>query len=83
MFVTFKKWKALVENETWKRLKCLGSDNGGEYYNKEFYSYCSYNGICREKTILGTPQGNGMSKRMNRMIVEHARFMRLHVGFPL
>jgi hypothetical protein len=31
VFYTFKKWKALVENETGKRLKCLRSDNGGEY----------------------------------------------------
>ena len=30
VFATFKKWKALAENETGKRLKCLRSDNGGE-----------------------------------------------------
>jgi hypothetical protein len=51
MFDTFKKWKALVENETGKSLKCLRSDNGGEYYNKEFDDYCSYHGIRREKTV--------------------------------
>jgi hypothetical protein len=32
VFDTFKKWKSLVENETGKSLKCLRSDNGGEYY---------------------------------------------------
>jgi hypothetical protein len=31
VFDTFKKWKSLVENETGKRLKCLRSENGGEY----------------------------------------------------
>jgi hypothetical protein len=31
VFDTFKKWKDLVENETGKSLKCLRSDNGGEY----------------------------------------------------
>ena len=36
VFDTFKKWKALVENETGKRLKCLRSDNGCEYCSKEF-----------------------------------------------
>ena len=30
VFDTFKKWKALAENEIGKRLKCLRSDNGGE-----------------------------------------------------
>jgi hypothetical protein len=36
VFDTFKKWKALVENETRKRLMCLRSDNGGEYCSKDF-----------------------------------------------
>ena len=49
VFPTFKKWKYLVENEIRKRLKCLKSDNGGEYYSKEFDSYCSHNGIHRER----------------------------------
>ena len=79
----FKKWKYLAENEIGKRLKCPRSDNGGEYCSKEFDSYCSHNGIRREKTVPGTPQENGVSKRMNRMIMECARCMRLHVGLPL
>ena len=84
VFDTFKKWKALAENEKEKKkLKCLRYDNGGEYCSKEFDSYCSHNGIRREKTVPGTPQENGVSKRMNRTIMERARCMRLHVGFPL
>jgi hypothetical protein len=51
VFDTFKKWKALVENETGKSLKCLRSDNGGEYCSKEFHDHCSYHGIRREKTV--------------------------------
>jgi hypothetical protein len=83
VFDTFKKWKALVENETRKRLKCLRSYNGGEYCRKEFYDYCSYHGIRREKTVRGKPQENGVSERMNMTIMERARSMRLHAGFPL
>jgi hypothetical protein len=83
VFDTFKKWKALVENETGKSLKCLRSDNGGEYCSKEFDDYCSYHGIRREKTVPRTPQENGVSERMNRTIMERARSMRLHAGLPL
>jgi transposase InsO family protein len=83
VFDTFKKWKALVENETGKNLKCLRSDNGGEYCSKEFDDYYSYHGIRREKTVPRTPQENGVSERMNRTIMERARSMRLHAGFPL
>ena len=37
VFESFKKWIALVENETWKKLKCLRLDNGGEYCSKSFW----------------------------------------------
>ena len=83
VFDTFKKWKALVENETGNRLKCLRSYNGGEYCSKEFNDYCSHNGIRRERTVPGTTQENGVSERMNKTIMERARSMRLHPGLPL
>eukprot|EP00253_Pinus_taeda_P014388 PITA_14388 len=83
VFDTFKKWKALVEIETRNKLKCLRSDNGGEYCSNEFDRYCSEHGIHREKTVPRTPQGNGVSERMNRTIMERARCMRLHAGLPL
>ena len=35
-----------------------------------------------EKTILGTPQHNGVAERINRTLNEHARSMRLHTGLP-
>ena len=47
VFQTFKNWKCLVENEIGKKLKCLRSDNGGEYCSHEFEDYCSTNGIHR------------------------------------
>jgi len=31
VFNTFKNWKVVVENETWLKIKCLKSDNGGQY----------------------------------------------------
>ena len=47
VFQTFKKWKCLVENEIGKKLKCLRSDNGGEYCSHEFEDYFSTNGTHR------------------------------------
>ena len=73
----------MVENETGKILKCFRSNNGGECCIEEFDDYCSYHGIHREKTVPRTPQENGVSERMNRTIMECARSMRLHAGFPL
>ena len=63
-------------------LKCLRSDNGGEYYSVEFDSYFSHNGICRENTVPRTPQENGVRKD-EQNDHERARCMRLHAGLPL
>ena len=73
----------MVENGIGKRLNVLRSDNGGEYCSTEFDRYYSENGIRRDKTVPGTPQENGVSKRMNKTIMERARCMRLHAGLPL
>ena len=82
VFDTFKKLKSFIEIETGKKLNCLISDNGGEYCSKEFGRYCLEHGIRREKTIPRTPQENGVSERIDRTIMERARCMRLHTGFP-
>ena len=55
----------MVENETGKKLKCLRSDNGGEYCSHEFEDYFSTNGICEQKIVPRTPQENGVAERMN------------------
>ena len=80
VFETFKKWKAMVETEIGLKVKCLRSDNGGEYIDGGFSEYCAAQGIRMEKTIPGTPQQNGMAERMNRSLNERARSMRLHTG---
>ena len=80
VFETFKKWKAMVETEIGLKVKCLRSDNGGEYIDGGFSEYCAAQGIRMEKTIPGTPQQNGVAERMNRSLNERARSMRLHAG---
>ena len=82
VFNTFKIWKVKVEIETSLKLKCLRSDNGGEYIDGGFKEYCATNGIRMEKTIPGTPQQNGVAERINITINERAKSMRLHSGLP-
>ncbi|XP_048323873.2 retrovirus-related Pol polyprotein from transposon TNT 1-94 [Ziziphus jujuba] len=71
----FKLFHTMVERETGKKLKCLRSDNGGEYTSKEFDAYCRRHGIRHEKTVPRTPQHNGIAERMNRTIMEKVRSM--------
>ena len=60
----------MVEGETRKPLKFLRTDNEGGYISREFKEYCSKHGTEDEKTVLGTPQHNGVVERMNYTIVE-------------
>ena len=70
VFSEFKKWRAIVENETNLKIKCFRSDNGGEYSSREFVDYCAENGIRMMKTVLENPQQNGIAERINRTLCE-------------
>jgi transposase InsO family protein len=55
-FCQFQEFKALVENQTGKKIRVLRWDNGGEYTSKEFMDFCAGEGIRRELTIPYNPQ---------------------------
>ncbi|KAI5339317.1 hypothetical protein L3X38_018589 [Prunus dulcis] len=85
-FVTFidvhaGKFHASVERETGRSLKCICTDNGGEYVGA-FRNYCRSNGIRHERSVPKTPQHNGIAERMNRTIVERIRTMLSHAKLP-
>ena len=40
VFSVFKEYKARVELESDKMIKCLEIDNGGEYIDGEFFTFC-------------------------------------------
>jgi transposase InsO family protein len=65
----------MVENEMDSRIKCLRSDNGGEFTSNEFMDYCSNHGIKRQFFVARTPQQNGVVERKNRRIHEMDRTM--------
>jgi hypothetical protein len=75
VFDRFKEFKALVENQTEKRIKVLRTDNGGEFCGNEFEEFCKKCGIARQKTTPYTPQRNGVAERMNMTLMEKARCM--------
>ena len=45
VFYHFKVFKALVENQSERKLKILRYHDGGEYVKSEFINYCEYAGI--------------------------------------
>ena len=55
-FDKFKAFKTIVENETKEKIKCLRSENGGEFTSKEFDIFCETHGIKRQFFSARTPQ---------------------------
>ncbi|KAJ4713215.1 Retrovirus-related Pol polyprotein from transposon TNT 1-94 [Melia azedarach] len=52
-FKNFRQWKALVENQTGKKIKRLRTDNGLEFCWSEFDEFCKNEGIARHHTVMG------------------------------
>ncbi|KAJ4708838.1 Retrovirus-related Pol polyprotein from transposon TNT 1-94 [Melia azedarach] len=82
VFDKFKTWKALIENQTGKKLKRIRIDNGLEFCNETFDDLCKKCGIARHKTVTHTPQQNGLAERMNRTLMEKVICMLFHAKLP-
>jgi hypothetical protein len=83
VFKRFQEFKALVENQTRKRIKVLQSDNGGEYSSTQFIDFCAHYGIRRQVIVPYNPQQNGVAERKNRAITGAARSMLHDQSLPL
>ena len=75
VFSVFKRFVTLVETEIGKKVKCLRSDNGGEYVLKSFQDFCNTKGIKRELIGPYTPPQEGVAECMNRTIQERLKSM--------
>ena len=64
------------------KVKCLRSDNEGEYDKSEFKAFCATEGIRLMRKVSGKARQNGIAERMNRTLNERARSMRIHFGLP-
>lgn len=81
-FERFIEFKAMVENQTGKRIKIIRSDKGTEYIPEKFNKYLAKEGIQHQLTCPYTAQQNGVTERYNRTIVERARCLLHDAGLP-
>jgi len=75
VIAAFKTFKALVELESGKNIKCLRIDNGGEYTSDEFDNICKHECIKRQFTTSYTSQQNRVAERMNKTLLNTTRAM--------
>lgn len=62
-------FQAQVECGTWKKLKVLRTNNGGEFTSMQFGEYCVGEGIQRHYSTPYMPQQNDIIERQNLMVV--------------
>ncbi|KAH9138125.1 hypothetical protein AeRB84_017508 [Aphanomyces euteiches] len=79
----FKEFTAYCRTQFDLPVRCLRSDNGGEYFSNLFSEFLLENGIQHDATVPHTPQQNGVSERMNRTLVECARSLLHFCKAPL
>lgn len=71
--VKFREWLVTTESKMERKLKYLRTNNGLEYLSDEFKQLFISKGITRHKTVVGTPQQNGLVERMKRTLLERVR----------
>nr|GEV28362.1 retrotransposon protein, putative, Ty1-copia subclass [Tanacetum cinerariifolium] len=79
---TFKVFQKEVENQLGKTIKSLRSDREGEYISQEFLDHLKDHGIIAHRTPPYTPQHNGVSKRINRTLLDTVRSMMSQTTLP-
>ena len=76
----FKDYMRAFEREHNTTIKCIHSDNGGEY--DALARLAKRRGIRVQRSAPYTPQSNGIAERQNRSIFEMARTSLLASGLP-
>ena len=81
-FDKFRKFQALVTNQTGLKIGTLRSDGGGEYTSSNFEKYLLSHGIQHQTTVRYSPEQNGVTDRFNRTVCESARAMIIQSSLP-
>jgi transposase InsO family protein len=78
---TIRHAQAAAEAECGRKLRVLGTDNGGEFTTVEFASYCADEGVQRHYSPY-SPQQNDVVERRNQTVVGMARALLKQRGMP-
>lgn len=83
VFNMFLAFKAFVEEQSGHQILKLRSDNGREYVNNKFISFCTENGIQMQHIVPYTPQQNSVDESNNHTLKEMANCMLQPKGLSL
>ena len=71
-FIRFKQW---IEKQTGKQIKCLRTDQGGEYVNGNFDKLKDETGLDYQRSIARRQQQNGGSEKLGKDLTYMGRTM--------
>jgi len=82
LYPIFRKFILMVKNQFEKIIKAIRSDNGSEYLSSDFQSIINEFGILHQRTMIYSPQQNGVAERLNRTIMDMTRTMLVDSNLP-
>jgi len=74
----FRLWSNITSHS----VKCLHTDNGGEYMTSELQSFLAEQRIIHETSTPHVYQQNGRAEQLNRTLLEKVQSMRLEACLP-
>jgi len=74
-FNAFRNWFNKIINQFNIRIKFIYSDNGTEFSNNKYKSFCETYGIQQQFTVPYNPQSNGKAERFNSILIYSAKAM--------
>lgn len=80
---SIKDFFAYVHNQFTTTIKCLRSDNGGEFLSKDLTDFFTSHGVLHQTTCPYTPQQNGRVERKHRNLLEMSRALMFQANLPL
>ena len=71
----------MVETQFKTKILLVRIDNGTEFINSPLLDFFASKGTLLHRTIVKTPQQNGVAERKHRRLLDTARAIGFHVGF--
>jgi len=72
----------MLETQFNTKIKLIRSDDGTEFNNDFFFDFFITKGILHKKSIVKTPQQNGVAERKHKHLLDTARALWFHARLP-
>jgi len=82
VFSAIKQFYHMIDTQFSTKLLMIRSDNVSEFLQHSCQDFFAASGILHQKSIVKTPQQNGVVERKHRHLLDTARAIRFHAGLP-